>query len=530
MRALRTSLLVITCCASFASGAEPPAPRESLNDAARRGAVDALRQLIDGGADVNAKDTYGSTPLIVAATFGKTEAARTLVKAGADLEATNKDGSAPLQVAAFLCHTDVVKLLLGAGADKRPRNNFSNTALDSVVGPFEDVQGIYAALGQALGPFGLTLDAEHLKATRPKIAQLLRATPRELGKVEYAPLERDDWKVSTPAKQGLDPHLVAELYYDAAALPKAQSVLIIKNGYLVAERYFNGAAVDQATRVQSVTKSFTSALTGIALDNGKLSSVDQKMCDFFPEVADKITDPRKKQITIRHLLQMRAGYPWEETDPNLWQGLLSGQYPPLIAEFPLIAAPGEQFNYSNLSSNWLGIIVARAVGTNLKAYAQEHLFAPLNVTPGEWGTDADGNNNGCADLYLTPRSMARFGLLYLKGGRLDGRQIVPARWVADSLKNYSPDAWITKEKSHIVGPYFRDLGYGYQWWSATVGTERLPFAWGHGGQLIILFPQRDMVIVTTSYPFYVQHDTESWRHEKAIINVVGKFIRFLPPP
>jgi len=207
--------------------------------------------------------------------------------------------------------------------------------------------------------------------------------------VEYTPLPADDWEVSTPEEQGLDPMLVAELYYNAAELETIYSLLVIKNGYLIAEDYFNEGSVDQKDRLQSVTRSFTSALVGIALQQGYLSSVEQNMLDFFPEVAAQITDPRKKQITIRHLLQMRAGYPWEETDPALWDGLLSGHYVPLIEGFPLIADPGTEFHYSNLTSNWLGIIVDRATGMNLKAYAEEDVFLPIGVEAGEWGTDAE---------------------------------------------------------------------------------------------------------------------------------------------
>jgi CubicO group peptidase (beta-lactamase class C family) len=201
--------------------------------------------------------------------------------------------------------------------------------------------------------------------------------------VEYTPLPEDDWEVSTPAEQGLDPMLVAELYYNADRLETIYSLLVIKNGYLVAEGYFNEGSVEQKDRLQSVTKSYTSALVGIALEQGYLSSVDQKMLDFFPEVAGQITDSRKEQITIRHLLQMRGGYPFEETDPALWDGLLSGHYPPLIEEFPLIADPGTEFHYSNLSSNWLGIIVDRVTGMNLKSFAEEHLFLPIGAEAGE---------------------------------------------------------------------------------------------------------------------------------------------------
>jgi len=359
-----------------------------------------------------------------------------------------------------------------------------------------------------------------LPSSGPSIEDLLA--------VDYTPLPGDDWKVSTPAEQGLDPMLVAELYYNAAELETIYSLLVVKNGYLIAEDYFNDGSVDQKDRLQSVTKSYTSALVGIALEQGYLSSVDQKMLDFFPEVADQITDPRKEQITIRHLLQMRAGYPWEESDPALWDGLLSGHYPPLMDEFPLIADPGTEFNYSNLSSNWLGIIVDRATGMNLKTYAEENLFLPIGVEAGEWGTDAEGHNNGCGDLHMTARDAAKFGLLYLNDGKHEENQVVPADWVHDSLQRYSEDVNLTGGFPANWGLSFRDIGYGYQWWSASVGDHHFDYAAGHGGQLIVLLDEFDMVVVTTSYPFWLQHDAESWKHELAIMNLVGEFIGSLP--
>jgi len=348
-------------------------------------------------------------------------------------------------------------------------------------------------------------------------------SPNDLKAIEYAPLTGAGWKVSTPPEQGLNPMLVAELYYSAAKLETIYGLLVVKNGHLIAERYFNKGSVEQKARLQSVTKSFTSALVGIALDQGLLSSVDQKMIDFFPEVADKITDLRKKQITIRHLLQMRAGYPNEESHLDLWKGLLSGHYPPLIEKFPLVSDPGTRFHYSNLTSNWLGIIVDRKSGMNLKAYAEEHLFSPLGLKAGEWGQDAEGHNNGCGDLHLTARDTAKFGLLYLNDGVYEGNQIVPADWVHGSLRTYSVNEAFVKK----VGD-FRDIGYGYQWWSANAGQHHVNFAWGHGGQLIVLVDKFDMVIVTTSYPFWLEHNDQSWKHEKAIIKLVGKFINSLP--
>jgi CubicO group peptidase (beta-lactamase class C family) len=355
-----------------------------------------------------------------------------------------------------------------------------------------------------------------------------KPTTEELQAVDYTPLPGDDWATSTPAEQELDPMLVAEMYYHAAELETIYSLLVIKDGYLIAEDYFNEGSIEQKDRLQSVTKSFTSALGGIALKQGYLSSVNQKMLDFYPEITDQVTDPRKKEITIQHLLQMRGGYPWEETDPAYWEGLLSGYYVPIIEDFPLVADPGTEFHYSNLSSNWLGIIVDRTYGANLKTFAEEHLFSPLDIEAGEWGTDAEGHNNGCGDLHLTPRDAAKFGLLYLNDGVYNGRQIIPADWVHDSLQQYTEDINQTHGFPKNYGLVIGDVGYGYQWWSATAGGHYFDLAWGHGGQFIVLVDEFDMVIVLTSYPFWLQHDSESWQHELANVNLIGRFIKSLP--
>ena len=347
-------------------------------------------------------------------------------------------------------------------------------------------------------------------------------SPEELQAVDYTPLPGEDWDVSTPEEQGLDPMLVAELYHHAAELETLYSLLVVMDGNLVAEDYFNGGSVDKQTLVQSASKSYISALVGIALEQGCLSSIDQKLVDFFPELADQITDPRKKDITIRELLQMRAGYPDEETDSAYLDALYWGEYPELIVEFPLVSDPGTRFNYSNLTYSWLAIILHRACGTDLKSYAQEQLFEPTDTQVGDWLQDRDGHYIGSGGIHVTARDAAKFGQLFLDGGEYNGEQVVPAEWVADSLQPYT-------ENIRNVGSSraFRDLGYGYGWWTARAGDHDLSFAWGHGGQLIVLLDELDMVIVTTADPFFGQHDEDSWKHEKAAFNLVGEFIESL---
>jgi CubicO group peptidase (beta-lactamase class C family) len=254
------------------------------------------------------------------------------------------------------------------------------------------------------------------------------------------------------------------------------------------------------------------------------------MLELFPEQADRVADPRKREITVRQMLQMQAGYGWEGSDSVRWNGLIGGDYLPLIADFPLDRDPGTEFDYSNVTSHLLGVVVARACETDLLSFARERLFDPIGVEPGTWDRDPNGYRYGHAGLHLTARDMARFGLLYLNHGAWEGHQVVPADWVGASLTGYSSDINTAGVRAGTIGRYFREVEYGYQWWSAGVGGRRFDFAWGHGGQMIILLHDLGMVLVVTSDPFHrpIREDHEAWKHEQANFNLIGRFIGSLP--
>lgn len=345
----------------------------------------------------------------------------------------------------------------------------------------------------------------------------------ELATVDYVPLARSEWDVSTPEAHGLDPMLVARLYYNAEDVETIRSLLVVKDGYLIAEKYFHGGSIESKDRLQSVTKSLTSALVGLALEDGCLESLDQNAVEFLPEQAGRIRDPRKNEITVRHLLQMRAGFPWEESATELFELMYTGFRPSVFVDVPLVRDPGTGMEYSNISSHLLSIIVSRACDADLLDFGKENLFDPLGVEPGDWITDWEGYRNGHADLHLRPRDMARFGLLYLNDGMWDGEQLVPAQWVQESHQVYSREAWPFR-----IGSNFEDMSYGYQWWSAQAGDRRWWFAWGHGGQQIALVDDLNMVIVVTADPLVGEHGDAPWRLERQNLNLVGDFIASLP--
>jgi len=184
---LMTALLVMVACGgnsdktteasenSETTKKEVKAPNVDIHTATLLGDLDAIKQHIAAGTDLNEKEpALGSTPLISAAVFGKTEIAFALIEAGADLNLKNSEGSTALHSAAFLCRLEIVEKLLENGADKELLNNYGSTALQSISAPFSDVKFIYEQFSKDLGPLGFKLDYAYVEATRPKIAELLR--------------------------------------------------------------------------------------------------------------------------------------------------------------------------------------------------------------------------------------------------------------------------------------------------------------------------------------------------------------------
>jgi CubicO group peptidase (beta-lactamase class C family) len=343
------------------------------------------------------------------------------------------------------------------------------------------------------------------------------------GAPDYTPTTTNDgWQVATPAGQGVDEDVLATAYQEANRLPNLFSLLVVKNGYLVAEAYFNGAHRSQPFDTASVTKSITSALAGIALRDNLLTSVDQKLFEFFPEIDWQQLDSRKSSITVRQMLQMRSGYPWEEFDGYLDRIISTSERIDLLAEFPLVADPGSRFGYSNLTAHLVGVITARAANESLRAFAERSLFDPLGISVASWPTDADGYHAGSGATMFTARDMARFGQLYLDGGAYGGMQLVPAEWVEDSFTSYSG----TTYNGDILNS-ISQLEYGYLWWSGVAGTHRFNFAWGHGGQLICVLQDLDMVIVTTATGLGGQFGQDAWRQESAVLELAGRLIASL---
>ena len=149
-------------------------PSMDLIAATFMGNIEAVKQHIEAGSDLNIKDEYGSTPLITACVFGRTKAALELIEGGADVNLQNNDGSTALHCAALFCHTEIVESLLSHGADKTIKNNYGDIPLNTVMAPFSEMKPAYDFFAKQLGPLGLKLDYEYIEKTRPIVASLLK--------------------------------------------------------------------------------------------------------------------------------------------------------------------------------------------------------------------------------------------------------------------------------------------------------------------------------------------------------------------
>jgi CubicO group peptidase (beta-lactamase class C family) len=308
---------------------------------------------------------------------------------------------------------------------------------------------------------------------------------------EWNRKSRDDWptaewKTSAPAAEGMDADRLAQAERAIGEkLPEVRSLLVVRNGKVVFEKYFRGPTAKDTFNIKSVTKSFTSALIGIALRQGLLRSLDEKIADLLPEYFTPQTDPRKRQITLRHVLTMTAGFEWRENGPITAEWLRSADYAKFTIDLPLVADPGNVHNYNTGLSHLLSVILTRQSKMSTLEFARKHLFGPLGIRAERWDTDPKGYHEGGSELYLTARDLARFGFLYLNAGRWEEKEIVPAEWVRESTRPHA-----------AKDPLWAD--YGYLWWVGQDDDLPAFAALGYGGQMIYVVPSLDLVVVMTS--------------------------------
>ncbi len=311
----------------------------------------------------------------------------------------------------------------------------------------------------------------------------------------YWPTE--GWRSCRPEAVGVDSDkLVRALKLVAVPKVNTEGILVIRNGYIIAEEYFGYFEKGYKHISHSMAKSFTSTLVGIAIKQGHLEGIDEKICKFYPEwdCSDK-QDPRSR-ITIRHAMTLTSGLEWNESwktwDPTTNDALkmgASGQYISYMAKRKGKHEPGQTFFYSTGDPMLLSRVIQKATSMTAFEYARQNLFKPLNITNVTWESDDDGYTATAWGLHTTVRDYAKFGYLFLNRGRWGDKQIVPEEWVAQSTRT---------DPSVRMWP-----AYGYLW---HVNLPRRSNDWGKIpadsymaagvlGQNIFIFPSKNLVIV-----------------------------------
>lgn len=293
-----------------------------------------------------------------------------------------------------------------------------------------------------------------------------------------------------PSPDGpLEPARLDSMLARAARMRPLSSLLVWHRGELAVEQYYQGMRKTRAVNLKSVSKTILSPLVGIALRDSLFTGVDQPIRELLPEYfarldASSADDPRKDEIRLRHLLDMSAGLettsfrnygPWVSSADWGWDQLRR----------PLECRPGRCFEYSTGSTHLVGIALAKAAGTDLRRYARRVLFDPMGIELPVWDRDPQGNYLGGNNMALRPLDLLSIGRLYLDGGRWEGRQLVPEDWIRGS--------WQARFRSPWNGH-----GFGHLWWSDRWGGETAHFAWGYGGQYLVIVPRLELVIVATS--------------------------------
>ena len=269
-------------------------------------------------------------------------------------------------------------------------------------------------------------------------------------------------------------------------------LLVIQDDRIVYERYSLGHSESTRTISWSMAKSFISAMIGIALDEGSIASIEQPVDFYVPELQGS----GYETVRIKDVLQMSSGIAFNEdygdfnSDINRWgRGFALGSpQDKFAASLTRGREPGTLNHYVSIDTHVLSMVLSRATGKSITGYMQEKLYQPLGMEyDGYWLVDGAGKEMALGGLNLTMRDFAKLGSLYLNHGELDGKQIVPANWIAASTVADAP---------HLQ-PAEGDFGYGYQWW-LPLSDDGEYMAMGVYGQYIYINPSKSMVVVKLS--------------------------------
>lgn len=311
--------------------------------------------------------------------------------------------------------------------------------------------------------------------------------------------------MGTPEEYGLDSDVLNGLHSRYSSLPVLSSV-VYKDGHIVDEYYADGYDEESQFILNSASKSITSALIGIAIEQGLIDSVDTPIVTYFPQLEES-DDPRASEITIWHLLTHTTGFSGTDTE-NWIQWRNSDDWVDYVLSQPITTEAGTTFRYFTGNTHLLSAIIQSVSDMKTYEFAQRYLFEPMGIKDAECDTDPQGISDVGNGFHLSARDMVKFGLLYMNKGSWQGEQLIPEDWIDDST---------TAQFERSDGT----ADYGYQWRVRTFGEEEYSayFAQGHAGQYIFGIPEQELIITMTSN--YEGDTGVYWEFVNEIVNSIG---------
>lgn len=262
-------------------------------------------------------------------------------------------------------------------------------------------------------------------------------------------------------------------------------LIVEENNKTLYKKYFNNYYSDSLFNDQSLTKSVVSILIGIAIDKGFISSVDEKIVDYFPELKND-TDKRKQNITIREIMNQASGLYHEDlTRLNFYLQLLDPSS--YVLQQPMVSDPGSTWHYNNAATHLLSVILTKATKVSTYAFARKMLFQPLGIMHSDWMKMNDGYYDGCGllSMRLNTESLIKIGKLVLNNGMYNGKQIVSKKYVQQIL---NPD----KKYESYWG--FPQSTYALCFYHFKYHQTKITYGMGWGGQFIVIIPSLNAVI------------------------------------
>jgi len=319
----------------------------------------------------------------------------------------------------------------------------------------------------------------------------------------------EGFPIASMAEVGIDSSIINKI--DTAitngTYPNIHSLLITRNNKLVYEKYWPGKderwgdnfdlidhGKDSLHDIRSISKSVVSACVGIAIKQGKIKSVDQKVFDFFPEYV-KLDTGIKSLLTIKHLLTMTPGFVWDEgipyNNPENSERRMdrSANQVEFVLSQPMEFAPGKVWKYNGGCTQLLAAIIEKTTGKKIEQFAKEYLFQPLGITNFKWEKNDGADMVAAASgLRMRSRDLLKFGLMYDRKGVWQGKEIIDPKWVEESFK------------PNLQQPWGGSYGYQFWLWQDTIKNKIIPFVYcdGKGDQKIIFDKTNDLLIVATA--------------------------------